>query len=78
MIFFIFQDQKSSNVQKPEFPSFQELESLDISGISFLIYLRNLIPENLEIWDLVHLRMFDPEYKKNHLNWILRIKDPES
>ena len=61
MIFFIFQDQKSLKVQKPEFPSFQELESLDISGISILKYLRILIPENLEIQAFAFLRIFDPE-----------------
>ena len=61
MIVFIYQDQKSLKVQKPKFPSFQELESLNISGISILKYLRILIPENLEIRALTLLRNFDPE-----------------
>ena len=48
-------------MQKPEFPSFQELESLNISGILILKYLRILIPENFEIRALALLRTFDPE-----------------
>ena len=59
--FFTFQDKKSLKVQKPKFQSFQELESLNISGISILKYLRILIPENLEIRALTLLRNFDPE-----------------
>ena len=61
MIVFIYQDQKSLKMQKPEFSSFQELESLNISGISILKYLRILIPENLEIRAFALLRIFDPE-----------------
>ena len=52
-------------MQKPEFPSFQELESLNISGILILKYLRIPNPENLEIRAFTLLRIFDPEIKKN-------------